>query len=225
MPPIACLTSRAALAAALAGIAATAAFAGEQRTYTGGRFQIDIAGANPGYLRSFAAATAQGEWIEVESWSWGASQGAGNAISPAVGVKATGDRPPACSCRGCCAEARGEKIAAIPFETEVKSPRDVATGQATGKRQHGSVVIRKDSDARPALTVPRPLPQGSVTLKLKAPWAACRAGSTIPLLKLAAADGLYSLENVAVTDCAPDGASLNYKKVKVRGWNPETKEE
>lgn len=36
------------------------------------------------------------------------------------------------------------KIAGIAFSYEVKSPRDVATGQASGKRQHGPVTFVKE---------------------------------------------------------------------------------
>lgn len=34
----------------------------------------------------------------------------------------------------------------LAFEYEVKAPRDVATGQSSGKRQHGAVTIRKELD-------------------------------------------------------------------------------
>lgn len=36
------------------------------------------------------------------------------------------------------------KIAGISFQHEVKSPRDVASGQASVKRQHGPVIITKE---------------------------------------------------------------------------------
>ena len=37
-----------------------------------------------------------------------------------------------------------EKIQFISFNYEVKSPRDVATGQASGKRQHSAITVTKD---------------------------------------------------------------------------------
>jgi type VI secretion system secreted protein Hcp len=43
--------------------------------------------------------------------------------------------------------AHKDKIPFIAFECGVISPRDVATGQATGKRQHGPVRIVKEWDA------------------------------------------------------------------------------
>lgn len=45
----------------------------------------------------------------------------------------------------------GKRIDKIPliglrYEHEIKSPRDVATGQSSGKRQHQPIVIRKEWD-------------------------------------------------------------------------------
>jgi type VI secretion system secreted protein Hcp len=37
-----------------------------------------------------------------------------------------------------------EKIQFISFNYEIKSPRDVATGQASGKRQHSAITITKE---------------------------------------------------------------------------------
>ncbi len=39
--------------------------------------------------------------------------------------------------------AKGGAIAGLGFSYGVKSPRDVATGQASGKRQHGPIVVTK----------------------------------------------------------------------------------
>ena len=41
-------------------------------------------------------------------------------------------------------EGLQNKIPGVGFQYEVKSPRDVATGQASGKRQHGALVIIKE---------------------------------------------------------------------------------
>ena len=40
-------------------------------------------------------------------------------------------------------EAHRDKIPALAFSYEVTSPRDVATGQASGRRQHGPVTFVK----------------------------------------------------------------------------------
>src|SRR5690606_24987565 len=41
-------------------------------------------------------------------------------------------------------EAHNAKIAGLSYRHEISSPRDIATGQASGKRQHGAVVITKE---------------------------------------------------------------------------------
>lgn len=41
-------------------------------------------------------------------------------------------------------EAHKEKFPCISYRHEIKSPRDVATGQASGKRQHGAVTVTKE---------------------------------------------------------------------------------
>ncbi len=43
-------------------------------------------------------------------------------------------------------KGREGKIAVIAFNHEIQSPRDSATGQATGKRVHHSFVITKETD-------------------------------------------------------------------------------
>lgn len=45
-------------------------------------------------------------------------------------------------------EAHKGKIGAIGFSHEVASPRDVATGQASGKRQHMPITFVKEWGAR-----------------------------------------------------------------------------
>jgi len=37
-----------------------------------------------------------------------------------------------------------DKIGGLSYFHEIKSPRDVATGQASGKRQHGAITITKE---------------------------------------------------------------------------------
>jgi type VI secretion system secreted protein Hcp len=41
-------------------------------------------------------------------------------------------------------DSHKEKIAGLSYRHEIKSPRDVATGQASGKRQHGPILITKE---------------------------------------------------------------------------------
>jgi len=41
-------------------------------------------------------------------------------------------------------EAHAAKVAGLSYSHEISSPRDVNTGQASGKRQHGAVTITKE---------------------------------------------------------------------------------
>jgi type VI secretion system secreted protein Hcp len=41
-------------------------------------------------------------------------------------------------------EAHSAKISGLSYAHEITSPRDVATGQASGKRQHGAITITKE---------------------------------------------------------------------------------
>ena len=45
--------------------------------------------------------------------------------------------------QGVFAAAKGGSIAGLRFGYSAKSPRDAASGQATGRRQHGPVVVTK----------------------------------------------------------------------------------
>lgn len=40
--------------------------------------------------------------------------------------------------------AHAEKISGLSYSHSIKSPRDIATGQASGKRQHGPITITKE---------------------------------------------------------------------------------
>lgn len=83
--------------------------------------------------------------------------------------------------------------------------------------------------------VPRPLDRGAVRVKVKFPWAGCRVGARYPALTLGGSAERYELTDAVVTHCgsaSSGGESLpmeevgfNYRKVKVRGWDPEKKEE
>lgn len=41
-------------------------------------------------------------------------------------------------------DAHKAKLAGLAYSHEIKSPRDIATGQASGKRQHGPIVFSKE---------------------------------------------------------------------------------
>jgi len=78
---------------------------------------------------------------------------------------------------------------ALAIGHEVQSPRDTASGQATGKRMH-----------KP-LRITRPLDQGSVSLKLKSGWADCRVGMRLPSLEIGGGGQSYVLQDVTVASC------------------------
>ena len=87
---------------------------------------------------------------------------------------------------------------------------------ATDAGKYGAVggMHRDDSLAKP-------LDRGSVRVKVKFPWLACRVGAAFPDAELQNASGRYELKDAIVTGCAADSVSLNYAKVTVRGWDPE----
>ena len=96
--------------------------------------------------------------------------------------------------------------------------------QPAEKRQHGAVTITKEwGPSSPQLR--EPLAKGSVWVKVASPWTACRAGARYPEIELGDGKASYRLSDVVVTQCAAGGASLDYAKVKVRGWDPGKKEE
>lgn len=80
---------------------------------------------------------------------------------------------------------------------EVTSPRDVATGQASGKRQHGPISMTR----------------GSLTVLI--PYGACIAGARYPAVTLQTDSHVYSLQDVTVASCAP-AATAKGKKDKAK---------
>ena len=95
--------------------------------------------------------------------------------------------------------------------------RDDGVTAPAEKRQHGWMPSN------------RPLDRGSVRVKVKFPWLDCRVGAAFPDAVLQNSAGRYELKDVQVTGCAAgagqpaDSITLNYTKVRVRGWDPATK--
>ena len=54
---------------------------------------------------------------------------------------------------------------------------------------------------RTDLVLPRPLPQGSVRVKVKTPWLACRVGARYPVLVLGGGGQRYRLLDATVSSC------------------------
>ena len=222
------LTALAAPLASASASAATASAQRETRTYAAGRFMLSI-GDDHAFLDSSDGGAAAQHSIPIESWSWGAALlGHGAAIDPAFPVP------------------------------KVLAPRDVASGQASGKRKGwdgsvkgGSIVessgtakfgaisgVRRDEAiAKPAARIAQPASpppvDGSITVDGDFPG--CAVGTKYANAVLQLGGVRYVMTDVQVTRCPAAGAtlggprtedslSLNYRKVTVRAWNPETKE-
>ena len=161
-----------------------------------------------GPIKGESSAKARGghkDWIEVESWSWGATQ-AGSWNGTIKGAASTEKF-------GTVSGSHRDDSVAGDGRADVTSPRDAASGMPTEKRQHGWVTFAK------------PLDRGSVRVKVKFPWDRCAVGAAFPDAVLQNDAGRYELKDIQVTGCAADGVSLNYAKVTVRGWDPKAKQQ
>ena len=134
-----------------------------------------------GDVKGESAARAKGghkDWIEIQSWSWGAAS-----------------------------TAKFGTVSGAHRDDSVTSPA------VTEKRQHGWV------------TVSKPLDRGALRVKVKFPWLECKVGAAFPDAVLQNDAGRYEFKDAIITGCAPDSVTLDYAKVKVRGWDPAKKEE
>jgi len=155
--------------------------------------------------------------IEIESFSWGTERATGDSSDPEEGGEIAAkpkvsDRPvikvsdkstatlaPSAPEEGGEIALPREPLSAIPKQ-KVKSPRDVATGRASGKRQHQPVAMVR----------------GSVTVVM--PEGLCSAGTRYPFVTLLSADHRYEMQDVTVASCTPavtakgkkDKAKLDY---------------
>lgn len=89
-------------------------------------------------------------------------------------------------------------------------------GQATGKRQHKPIAVQGYYDH----TLDEPLPSGSVRVKVKMPWLACKVGTRFPSLVLGGGDKTYRLTDAVISSCGEssggrpmESISFNYAKV------------
>lgn len=94
---------------------------------------------------------------------------------------------------------------------ELASPRDAASGQATGKRQHKPL----------RLTMPLDRSAGSLTVLV--PAGMCKFGARYSTAELSDAQKAYKMTEVMITGCAPasssssrpmESLSLNYSKIE-----------
>jgi hypothetical protein len=147
-----------------------------------------------------AAKAGAGKRIAILSWSWGAAQ----ASAAKYGAVAGAHRDDSVA-----GDARSDAHADA-------APRDAGSGIPTEKRQHGWVTVAQPAAGTAA--------GGAVRVKVKFPWLDCRVGAAFPGAVLQNDAGRYELENVLISGCAPDSVTLDYAKVRVRGWEPEKKE-
>ena len=88
--------------------------------------------------------------------------------------------------------------------------------QATGKRQHKPFVMQNYYDQ----ALDEPLPSGSVRVKVKMPWLACKVGTRYPMLVLGGGARTYRLTDAQVTSCSDpasrpmESISFSYAKVE-----------
>ena len=167
------------------------------------------------------------KWIEVESWSWGATQmggGGGGGGSGGMGAAKAGGT------------GMGKGKASMSDLSVMRGPRqttslDGAQG-ATSSAKYGAVsgAHRDDNvDGRADAALAAPLERGSVRVKVKFPWLDCKVGAAFPDAVLHNSAGRYELKDVQVTSCSSggdrpmDSLSLNYAKVRVRGWDSDKK--
>jgi hypothetical protein len=197
MRPIANFTLHAILAAALAAFAATSAAAGSFDAF------LEL-----GSIRGETEAhqDQRSQHIELLSYSFGASRVSKiDGFTVKQGVKPYKlDRVfvKSWSTSGDADSGRRLDVAAVDGQP--------AAGQATGKRMHKPLRMRMVYDG------------GSVTLSGRFPF--CRVGTAYDSVAIGHGNERYEMQDVTVTACSSESMSLNFKKVTVRGWNPETKE-
>lgn len=107
-----------------------------------------------------------------------------------------------------------------PVQAAVQSPRDIATGQASGKRQHKPLRMggaAAASYAATGLAAGQPLDMEFSLPEGSAPWslAACSAGVHFPRLDVQLDDGLLAVEEAVIT-CPADATTGG----KQKAWVP-----
>lgn len=163
-----------------------------------------------------AAPSDPGQRLDVQSWHWGPRQSAGRGLD----IAAVDGQP----------VNAGVKDGAKDLQAQDRMGNyDRAAG---GHSMLGASDKLKIHDPPPPrdgglgseseLTVgPHPLP-GSLTLKVN--LLGCAVGKRYAGAQFASATMRYELQDVVISNCAPGAVTLDYRKVTVRGWNPETKE-
>jgi hypothetical protein len=149
--------------------------------------------------------------LQVRSIQWGAGRcgsGTGGAAAPTrIGTLSAPSstlktRAPARDPGEVAEPVREESIEHLYFEHSIKTAREVASGQASGKR----------------VQEPTALSNGSVTLRLASPWTACAAGDRFDGVYLTiGTTHKYRLDGLEVSACSAEQVSFNYAKVERTG--------
>lgn len=141
---------------------------------------------------SKGSAAAGKEEIEIESFSWGATQtrkvSKVDALTLKQSTPAAKPTPPTVTLkRGTSAAPGGVQVAA---------------GDLTGDGR---------SAAAEAHHLHKPLERGSI--KVKFPWPACAEGARFDEATLRTPEATYTLHDVEVASCAAESLSLNYERI------------
>ena len=212
MRPAASFTLHAIFAACLAALAASSAAAEGRRVIDNeskGFFQMRLGGTAGDVSEGFAI-TGYRFGPTRAARSWAKVDGLG--VSWDVPDAQAGYYSPANTKYSNVKLGRSDGAAASGRVTGLATdPPEPASGLPTGKRMHKPVVLT------------RPLDRGSVALR--GSFAGCEVGKRYAGAQFAGGGMMYQLEDVVVADCGQGGAILNYAKVKVRGWDPEKKEQ
>ena len=205
MRPIANFTFHAILAAALAALAATSAAAGKSDAW------VDFGDLQG---ESDAQRDPPSQHIELLSYSFGGSR----VVTVADAIKAIEESHHS-SDASAGNGARSERAKMQPGGGSASSAgvkrvfvKSWSTsGDASAERTHKPLRMRMEYDG------------GSATLSGRFP--ACRVGAAYPTATVGQGDERYEMQDVTIAACSPDSMSLTFKKVTVRGWDPEKKEE
>lgn len=230
MRPIASVTLHAALAAALIAFAASSAAASDTLKL--------LATVNMG---ATDAQRGHDEEIEIHSITFGPRQSTSRTVPVSGKVDGLAVRQGTARAgkkggnvdygwkveEGEAASPRPARVFVKSWSTSGDAPQSVGgahketigiarspgatSGQATGKRMHKPLRMRMEYDG------------GSVTVGGR--LGGCRVGATYPRAEIIAGGERHDLEGVTIDSCSPGGATLSFRKVTVRGWNPETKED
>lgn len=238
MRPITSFTLHAVLAAALAAFAATSA-AGDPAVKPGTVVKVSPSDSRAAEQEHYFTITLQqgrstgkGEGfekqIQVESWQWGRTAKV-DSFTVKQGVKpadpgqygewiADVERPQAKGDMTLKGSKIGENSTRPTGPSETLTVGGAQTeGQATGKRQHKPFVVQNYYDQ----ALDEPLPSGSLRVKVKMPWIACKVGTRFPTLALGGGAKTYRLTDAVVTSCGQsaggqpmESISFNYAKIE-----------